>query len=520
MTSATSSQLDLRELALDRPEKSTAEPKARRKPMLTRYLIPGGILLGFVALLSVAISEQLMPRHEVTVVPVLTSRAEVQQQGTPLFQAAGWVEPRPTAINVAALAEGVVEELLVVEGQSVEQGEPVARLINIDAQLALRQTQTTLKLRKAELESAVADYKAAELRVKYPVHLEATLADAESSLAQTRTTLAKLPHLIKSAEARLLYSKQNYEGKQAAEEAIAGRLIQEARAEYSEAEAQLTELNQRGPYLKKEVATLERKVAALSSQLELLIEESQQLNDARAKKQYAETRVVEAELAVEKQQLNLDRTTVRSPITGLVLNLVASPGSRVMGMESSAGQSSSTVVTMYDPAKLQVRADVRLEDVPLVLPGQPVEIQTASSKIPIKGRVLLPTSTANIQKNTLEVKVAIEDPPTTIRPEMLVTATFLAPPVPESQRVDVQETERLLIPRDLIITSEGGTSVWIVTADRTAELQPITLGKAGAEELVEVTSGLDPTSKVIASGHQGLKPGAAVDVVGEASLGN
>ncbi|HBN77658.1 MAG TPA: hemolysin D [Planctomycetaceae bacterium] len=520
MTSATRPQLDLRELALDRLGKSTAEPKVRRKPILTRYLIPGGILLGFVALLSVAVSEQLMPRHKVTVVPVVVRRAEIQQQGTPLFQAAGWVEPRPTAINVAALAEGVLEELLVVEGQSVEQGEPVARLINIDAQLALRQAQNTLQLRKAELESAEADFKAAELRVKYPVHLEATLADAESSLAQAKTNLAKLPHLIKSAEARLLYTRQNYEGKHAAEEAIAGRLIQQALSEYSDAGAQLAELKQRGPYLEKEVASLERKVAAMSSQLDLLIEESQQLKDTRAKQQFAETRVVEAELAVEKEQLNLDRTTVRSPVAGRVLNLVASPGSRVMGMESSSGQSSSTVVTMYDPSKLQVRADVRLEDVPLVLPGQPVEIQTASSKDPIKGRVLLPTSSANIQKNTLEVKVAVEDPPSNIRPEMLVTATFLAPATPDSLQADKQETERLLIPRDLIVKSEGGTSVWIVTADRTAELQQITLGKAGTEKLVEVTSGLDPTSKVIATGQQSLKAGAAVDVVDEASLGN
>ncbi len=40
-----------------------------------------------------------------------------------------------------------------------------------------------------------------------------------------------------------------------------------------------------------------------------------------------------------------------------------------MGLESTAGQSSSTVVVMYDPQKLQLRTDVRLEDVPMVTPG-------------------------------------------------------------------------------------------------------------------------------------------------------
>ena len=63
------------------------------------------------------------------VVPVHVARAEVQQAGTPLFKAAGWVEPRPTPILVAALASGVVERLLVVEDQAVETGQPVAELV-------------------------------------------------------------------------------------------------------------------------------------------------------------------------------------------------------------------------------------------------------------------------------------------------------------------------------------------------------------------------------------------------------
>ena len=61
-----------------------------------------------------------------TVVPVHVSRAEWQEEGTPLFKAAGWVEPRPTHVAVPALASGVVDQLLVVEDQAVEEGEPVA----------------------------------------------------------------------------------------------------------------------------------------------------------------------------------------------------------------------------------------------------------------------------------------------------------------------------------------------------------------------------------------------------------
>ena len=96
------------------------------------------VLLGFVAVLGWAARHSLLPSRPVTVVPVLTSRAELQQAGTPLFQAAGWVEPRPTPTLVTALAEGFIDELLVVEGQEVEKGETViARLNDRDARLAL-----------------------------------------------------------------------------------------------------------------------------------------------------------------------------------------------------------------------------------------------------------------------------------------------------------------------------------------------------------------------------------------------
>ncbi|HBL44518.1 MAG TPA: hemolysin D, partial [Planctomycetaceae bacterium] len=58
--------------------------------------------------------------------PVIVTQSSIRNAGTPLFQAAGWVEPRPTPVRVAALSPGVIEELLVVEDQKVKQGEPIA----------------------------------------------------------------------------------------------------------------------------------------------------------------------------------------------------------------------------------------------------------------------------------------------------------------------------------------------------------------------------------------------------------
>lgn len=510
----THAQLDLRELALDRPKNEPAA-KPRRRPWLTRYVVPGGILAGFLALIGLAAREHFMPQQEVTVVPVVVARAEVQQEGTPLFQAAGWVEPRPTPVNVAALTEGVIDELLVVEGQEVSAGEPVAKLIDVDAKLAHQQAEATMALREAELAGAAAERKAARLRHENPLHLQAALAEAESLLAKTEADEAQIPFLIDAAQAAADYARQDLEGKQAAKNAVAVRTVQKAQSDYKSAQATLKELQQRAPRLKRQVAALQNRVDALSGLLSLLIEETRQLDDAEAKYTAAEARLDEAKVAVAKTSLALERTVVRAPITGRVLSLVAPPGSRVMGLDSNSGHSSSTVVSLYDPAKLQVRADVRLEDVPLVVPGQAVEIETASSKEKIIGSVLLPTSTANIQKNTLEVKVALDDPPPAIRPEMLVTATFLAPPQTGSPNNDEQNQERLLVPRQLVRSDGENHSVWVVDSGGIARQKSITLGRAGTEELVEVVEGLRPTDKLISSDQQELEAEMRVKIVGE-----
>src|SRR5439155_3123646 len=103
-----------------------------------------------------------------------------------------------------------------------------------------------------------------------------------------------------------------------------------------------------------------------------------------------------------------------------------------MGLSPVGHPEASTVATLYDPTRLQVRADVRLEDVPRLRPGQAVRIESPAAPAgPLDGEVLFATSQADVQKNTLQVKVLVKAPPPTLRPDMLVRATFLAPPVAE-----------------------------------------------------------------------------------------
>ncbi len=509
--------VDLSQLARARHDRS-ASVSQRRRSFFSRYALSGGILLGFAVLVAWAARDQLLPRKVVTVVPVVTMRGELRQEGTPLFQAAGWIEPRPTPMLVTALTEGVVEKLFVVEGQAVKAGEPIAQLIESDAKLALRDAEAVSALRQAEVASMDAELKAAELRMANPVHLDAALAEADSLLAKTETELAKVPFLIESAKGRWDFARRNLEGKRAAAGGIAERLLQQAESDFTSAEAELAELKQRTPRLEREVETLCRKQVALAEQRRLLIDESRGVADTRAKREAAIARQQQSQLAAERSKLMLERTMIRAPSDGRVLQLVARPGTRVTAMEGAAALGAATIVTLYDPNMLQVRADVRLDDVAGVEAGQPVRIETASVKTPLEGFVLQPTSIANIQKNTLEVKVAIKNPPSTVRPEMLVSATFLAPANPESTSEKKNAPERLMVRKDLVLSAEGVQVVWIALPDGRAEQRSVQLGRAGENGLIEVVQGLTPTDKLIIGGRDGLKNGDRIAVSNAAEI--
>src|SRR5690606_22285729 len=122
--------------------------------------------------------------------------------------------------------------LLVVEGQSVEAGEPIARMNDVNAKLALRRAESELKLREADVAAAKAQHVAAQQRLKQPLHLQAALADAEAMLIKSETELNKIPHLLKAAESRTEVAQRNKESKESLDGVVAGRTIRQARSEY------------------------------------------------------------------------------------------------------------------------------------------------------------------------------------------------------------------------------------------------------------------------------------------------
>jgi multidrug efflux system membrane fusion protein len=76
----------------------------------------------------------------------------------------------------------------------------------------------------------------------------------------------------------------------------------------------------------------------------------------------------------------------------------------------------------------------------------------------------------------------------------------------------------VLVPSQAAQISQQGPFVFVIKADDTAELRPITMGQRQGNDVV-VTSGVAPGERVVLAGHLLVRPGSKVHVNSGASAG-
>ncbi len=473
-----------------------ARPKAR---WATRLLIPAVVLLATVGLLAYAARDALQPRlavHVAAAIPkesvvaagigaahVSQSESEEMPKDAPLgsvaVQAPGWIEPAPFAVSVPALAEGVVREVLVLEGERIEAGQVVARLIDQDARLALRAAEATVAQRDTDV-----------------ARTRAALETAESQVVFERTAVAELRDEVTRKR----------------ELVPAGGL--------SEGTFRRMEIRLSG--LEAKVATAEKMV-----------------NEARAVLAQAESAHAVAHVLREEAALRVERMEVRSPVAGVVLARLVEPGSRISmsgkgGESASAAGMTGAVLRVYDPAKLQVRVDVPLADAAKVGVGTRASVSTeALPDESFTGVVSRVVHEANIQRNTVQFKVALDAPSPVLKPEMLTRVKLHGPSaaaahgrgggVSAGASASAGETGglTLLVPTSAVAAAgEGKGQVWIVESgggSPVARRREIVILPAPDEGFVIVTSGLRLTDRVILDppAPPAIEDGTRLKILGE-----
>ena len=503
------------------PQARAGDPSAatatgiRRPPFAwrTRVLLPGALLLGFGAAIAYTARDALRPATPVKIVPVVLAPAASgggggESAGTVTVQAPGWVEPDPYAVAVAALADGVVRDVLVLEGQPVQKGQVLARLIDEDAKLALARAEAELALRQAALAAAQAGW-------DHPVERTRATAAAAGRAEQTRAELRMLESEVLAAAAKAEESRYENERLSKAFEGNAATPLEAviARQRFAAAEATLETTRRRDAVLRQQLAQAEAESTAAKENQRLRIEEARALAEAKAAADLARA-------ARDEARLRLDRMEVRAPADGVVMSRLVEPGSKLyLGMDSPT---SAVVAKLYDPRRLQVRVDVPLADAAKVSIGQDAQVTVA--KLPdrvFRAKVTRVVHEADVQKNTQQFKVAILDPAPELTPEMLARAKFLAAAAPTGQKPTGGGGGTTVFAPASLLRRHGQSAqatAWVIDpARKVATQRTVQLGAGTRGGWVAVAAGLSAGDQLIAE-PSNLTEGQKVRVDGEAAL--
>lgn len=238
------------------------------------------------------------------------------------------------------------------------------------------------------------------------------------------------------------------------------------------------------------------------------------IHSSKAQVLRAESEVGLAKVSLARAQLVLDRMQVVAPVSGVVLVRRVIPGQRLM--LSADDPMAGVVVRLYDPAHLQVRVDVPLADAAKVRVGDEAEITTET--LPgrtFEGKVTRFVHEADVQKNTLQIKVAIVDPAPELKPEMLAKARIRTNAGAESAPASPAGNE-LEVPRSGVTDINGSEgAAWVLDrATSTAVRRRVKLGSTQGDR-VRVLEGLRPGDRVILNPAPNLHEGVRVVAAGE-----
>lgn len=338
-------------------------------------------------------------------------------------------------IEVGAQITGTVAELPADEGDRVRRGQAIARLRDDEQRAAVVQARATLEEAEARLAQLA--------RTSLPVADQARRA-AEADLALARSALRR----IRDLRAGGFYSEA------ALEEAQRNLDMAEARHRSSVAQADAT--RQRGS------------------------------EDALAR-----ARVAQARAALAVAEAKLAYTRIEAPADGVVLNRRVEVGDLV--------QAGTKLFTLGAGA-LQLELQVDEKNLGLLAVGHKAKaVADAYPAQPFDAVVERIAPAVDAQRGTVEVKLAIPEPPALLKADMTVSAEIVAARRPAA----------LTLAADAL-RDGSGTRPWVMAVkDGRAVRQPVQVGARGAGR-VEILQGLAEGDSVVMPSAATIAEGARV----------
>ena len=332
------------------------------------------VLLLAVAVTGTVVTSKMgwIPRHSEVAAQAKVAPGEKHAQVVGL----GRVEPASEEVHVSVEIEGRLKEIRVEEGGRVHNGDVLAVLDNADYRARVELAEADVAAREAELERVMSGARVEERR-----EAAAAIPEAEATLANARAEL----HRYQALYADGLTALEQVETRETAEK------VAQARLEAARRHQELVDAEAR----------------------------TEDRDRAQAQLQLARARLSEV-------QALLDKTIVRSPISGTVLRRHFRIGETV--------PTGAAIVTLGDTSALRVRMELDERDVARVRIGQ-VAFCTADAfpNLRFRGRVI------RVGQMLGRKNIRTDDPGERVDTRVLEVLIELEPDahLPTGMRVDV-----------------------------------------------------------------------------------
>jgi HlyD family secretion protein len=225
--------------------------------------------------------------------------------------------------------------------------------------------------------------------------------------------------------------------------------------------------------------------------------------------------------ALQRAQDDLARTTIRSPMDGMVIQLDAEKGETVV--PGSTNLPGSVIMTVADMSTLLAEVEVSEVDVVEVELGQHAEVTVdALGSDPGAGRVaeIATSGRKDPALGTIrfQVKVALDDPDTRLRPAMTAKVDILTATSEHALTVPIQAVVKRALDEageELEGSDAKGVDerdVVYMVEDGEAAVRAVTTGISD-ELYVEITEGLAESDEVVVGPYRTLKNLHAGDAI-------
>jgi multidrug efflux system membrane fusion protein len=203
---------------------------------------------------------------------------------------------------------------------------------------------------------------------------------------------------------------------------------------------------------------------------------------------------------VETNRLQLEYTSIRSPISGIAGNILVNTGNVVKANDVplvTINQVNPIYVTFAVPEKTLSEIKKRMAagklQVQAVIPGQ--------EKNPETGVLAFVDNAVDKTTGTIKLKGTFENKNRILWPGQFVSVTLYL----------YLQNDAVVVPSQAVQSGQIGQFVYVLKEDQTAEVRPVVIARTYENDSI-VEAGLKPGEQVLTDGLLMVKPGAKVQI--------